>query len=159
MLFRRRSAAVKLIGKHVLSKKGLVGLSRDSLRFSQPQILRTLEVMTDPDSYPVLVHCTQGKDRTGLIAILVCLVTEDVPVDAIKEDYVLSQEGLLLMREQLIPEMAEVGMKLDYLDAPEKLVYEVHRILDEEYGGVEAYLDMIGFDGKRRERLREILKR
>lgn len=44
-------------------------------------------------AYPVFVHCTSGKDRTGM-AIAVLLRIADVPLQAVEEEYALSDGGV-----------------------------------------------------------------
>ncbi|MCF2530575.1 tyrosine-protein phosphatase [Yinghuangia soli] len=57
---------------------------------------RALELLTDDDSGPTIVHCTAGKDRTGiLVAMLLLLV--DVDRDAIVADYSATQTNLVEM--------------------------------------------------------------
>jgi protein-tyrosine phosphatase len=158
LLFGLRTRAIRVISSHVLSKKGLVGISRDSLRYCQPQLLQCLEILRDREAYPVLVHCTQGKDRTGLLAVLVGLAIE-VPVEAVTADYAMSNEGLRPAREVMLREVEEIGLGEEFLMAPEMLVKEVVGFLEEEWGGVEAYLDAIGFGKGKREELRALLRR
>ncbi|KAA8896021.1 protein-tyrosine phosphatase-like protein [Sphaerosporella brunnea] len=151
-----RIPAVRVIASNVICKKGLTGITLDSLRYCQPEILQALEILSQETEYPVLVHCTQGKDRTGLLAVLVCVVLE-VPLEAVVADYVASNEGLRPVREQMWREAKDVGLDEDYLKAPEKLVAEVVKFLEAEFGGVEAYLDGIGFGKAKREDLRRLL--
>ena len=40
----------------------------------QKQLAAALRVFTHPDNFPLLVNCVQGKDRTGLIAMLVLML-------------------------------------------------------------------------------------
>ena len=40
----------------------------------QKQLATALRVFTHPDNFPLLVNCVQGKDRTGLIAMLVLML-------------------------------------------------------------------------------------
>lgn len=196
--------AIRMIGRNVLQRKGIAGVMCDMLRYCKAEILQTLEVLIDTNVYPLVVHCTQGKDRTGLVVILVCLVVgggerrrgrgerrgerrrgrgerrgergerdedeeekqemktekggDPVPIEAIQNEYVLSNDGLKPIRNQLLEEIRAAGMREDYVDAPPELVYDVCRFLDEEYGGVENYLDEIGFNEKKRDMLRCILE-
>ncbi|KAJ3878072.1 protein-tyrosine phosphatase-like protein [Lentinula edodes] len=155
MLFQQRLAAIRIIGKNVMSPRGLAELSKDSLRFCQDEILQALEVYISPQVYPVLVHCTQGKDRSGLIIMLVLFVLH-IPLDLIKTDYVLSNQGLERVRASMMVEVLEIGMDEKYTQAPEEVVDEVWGFL-EDGGGVEAYLDDIGFGESKRQKLRELL--
>ncbi|KAF5373770.1 hypothetical protein D9758_000589 [Tetrapyrgos nigripes] len=156
MLLQFRMAAIRILGRNVLGPKGLVGLSKDSLRFCQAEILQTLEVMTDFKAYPILVHCTQGKDRSGLILMLILFVL-GVPLDIVRAEYALSDTQLELTRASMIKEVEEVGMDAEYTRAPGIVVDTVWDFLQEEYGGVDGYLDMIGFGEQKRQTLRKLL--
>jgi hypothetical protein len=46
-----------------------------------------MRVFAKDGSYPTLVHCAHGKDRTGVIIMLLLLVC-DTPHEAIVQDYV-----------------------------------------------------------------------
>jgi len=56
-------------------------------------IARAFELLADPASYPLVFHCTAGKDRTGILAALVLSVL-GVPDEVIAADYALSQEAM-----------------------------------------------------------------
>lgn len=43
------------------------------------EIAKALRVFVDHDNYPVLVHCIHGKDRTGLIVMLIMLLCSVEP--------------------------------------------------------------------------------
>ncbi|NUU20384.1 MAG: tyrosine-protein phosphatase, partial [Streptomycetaceae bacterium] len=59
----------------------------------QDSFVRALELLTGDDAGPTMVHCTAGKDRTGvLIALLLSLV--DVDRAAIVADYSATQLNL-----------------------------------------------------------------
>lgn len=134
----------------------MVGLSKDSLQFCQDEIREALEVFTDFKAYPVLVHCTQGKDRSGLIVMLVLFVL-GVPLEHVKADYTLSNEGLAPTRESMIKEVEEMGMDADYTKAPPEVIEAVWNFLQTEYGGIDGYLDTIGFGEQKRRTLRKLL--
>ncbi|KAF8172831.1 protein-tyrosine phosphatase-like protein [Mycena galopus ATCC 62051] len=156
MIFQFRMAAIRILGRNVLGPKGLLGLSKDSLRFCQAEICEALEVFTDFKSYPVLIHCTQGKDRSGLIIMLVLFVL-GVPLEQVAADYALSNEGLAPVRASMITEVEEIGMDADYTKAPPEVVETVWNFLQAEYGGVDGYLDTIGFGESKRRTLRRLL--
>lgn len=109
---------------------------------------------------PLLIHCTQGKDRTGLMVALVLLICE-VPLDAVAFDYALTDEKLAAMgreeREERLAEIREMGMPDDYGVTAKGFVPGIVAHLDDKYGGLEPYLDRIGFGPDKRARLREKL--
>ncbi|KAJ6463343.1 protein-tyrosine phosphatase-like protein [Mycena sanguinolenta] len=156
MIFRFRMAAIRILGRNVLGPKGLLGLSKDSLRFCQAEICEALDVLTDFKSYPVLIHCTQGKDRSGLIIMLVLFIL-GVPLEEVAADYALSNEGLAPVRASMIKEVEEIGMGADYTKAPPEVVETVWNFLHTEYGGVDEYLDLIEFGEEKRRVLRKLL--
>ncbi|KAJ7631919.1 protein-tyrosine phosphatase-like protein [Mycena polygramma] len=156
IIFQFRMAAIHVLGRNVLSPMGLLGLSKDSLRFCQAEIRQALDVYTDFKSYPILLHCTQGKDRSGLVVMLILFVL-GVPLDQIKADYALSNEGLDPVRESMMAEVEEIGMDINYTKAPPEVVQTVWDFLHEEYGGVDEYLDLIGFGEQKRQTLRKLL--
>jgi protein-tyrosine phosphatase len=156
MIFQFRMAAIRILGRNVLGPKGLRGLSKDSLRFCQAEICQALEVFTDFKRYPLLIHCTQGKDRSGLVVMLV-LFALGVPIELVRADYALSNQGLAPIRESMIQEVKEIGMDAAYTQAPEEVVDTVWTCLEEEYGGIDEYLDTIGFREQQRSTLRKLL--
>jgi protein-tyrosine phosphatase len=52
---------------------------------------RVLEVFARPDlAFPVFVHCTSGKDRTGVVVAALLKILQ-IPDDIIIEEYLLSE--------------------------------------------------------------------
>ena len=62
-------------------------------------LVSALTLVGDPSSYPLVFHCSAGKDRTGVLAALVLDIV-GVAHDVIVEDYVLtaSRMDLILTR-------------------------------------------------------------
>lgn len=186
----RRMSAAAILGREVMGPRGLLGLGCDTLDASGPDIAAGLGVFLaddddgdnddDNDDYansgngsgvakkkkdnssplPLLIHCTQGKDRTGLMVALVLLICE-VPLDAVAFDYALTDEKLAAMgreeREERLAEIREMGMPDEYGVTAKGFVPGIVAHLDDKYGGLEPYLDGIGFGPDKRARLRERL--
>jgi protein-tyrosine phosphatase len=112
--------------------------------------------MIEPSALPIMVHCTQGKDRTGLIITLVLLVL-DVPVKAIEYDYGLTDAALASEKEERLAEIREIGLTDEWGLTAKDLIVSMVRHLDENYDGVDGYLDKIGFTDSERQKLRELL--
>jgi protein tyrosine/serine phosphatase len=66
---------------------------RAFLEHAQPRIAAVLAAIAEASAGGVVVHCAAGRDRTGLVT-LVLLAALGVPPDAIVADYALSAEGL-----------------------------------------------------------------
>jgi protein-tyrosine phosphatase len=107
--------------------------------------------------YPILIHCTQGKDRTGLLVALILLLL-DVPLDAITYDYCLSESELLPEQKSRLREIKEIGLTEEFANAPRNWIPELHRHLKWKYGGARSYLCSIGVDGDTQDRVVDVLR-
>lgn len=87
---------VKFYNARVLNHQPLSSQYFDVLEYCKPVIADILRQLLEPGSLPALVHCAHGKDRTGLIAVVVlgCLEVED---DIIVEDYTMSEVSPILL--------------------------------------------------------------
>nr|XP_036583003.1 tyrosine/serine protein phosphatase [Colletotrichum truncatum]KAF6791899.1 tyrosine/serine protein phosphatase [Colletotrichum truncatum] len=155
-IFGYRNEGISILSREVMLPRGLVGLGLDTLDQSGPEVAKALRVLLDPVGSPTLVHCTQGKDRTGLIVALVLLIL-DVPLKAIEYDYSLTQGALESEREERLKEMREIGLTDDWFDTAPDMIAKIAQHLDSVFGGVQGYLDMIGFNQDDRRRLKELL--
>ena len=113
---------------------------------------QALRVYAEPGSLPLLVHCTQGKDRTGLVIALVLMIL-GVPTKAINHDYLLSQDGLRSEKDARMAEIKEIGLTPEWADTPKDFVARLEQHLATRYNGVNGYLDQVGFGNAERERL------
>ncbi|KAF5606899.1 tyrosine serine phosphatase [Fusarium subglutinans] len=151
-----RTKAINILGQQVMIPRGLVGLGLDTLDQSTGEIREALSLYTDQAALPSLVHCTQGKDRTGLICALVLMIL-DVPISAIEYDYALSDEALISEREQRLIEIREIGLTDEWLHTADDMIVGIQKHLDDKYGGLNAYLDGIGFGADDRAKIRVLL--
>ncbi|KAF7317513.1 Tyrosine serine protein [Mycena kentingensis (nom. inval.)] len=157
MAIGKRMEAIHILGENVLKPRGLVRLSRDSLRYCQPGICAALDaVISAQNERPVLVHCTQGKDRSGLVVMLILFALR-IPLGVVTDEYTMSEAGLAPVRATMIQEVSEMGMDEAYTRAPPEVPRAVWDFLQKEYGGVDRYLDGIGFGEAKRKRLREMM--
>ncbi|PYH94441.1 tyrosine/serine protein phosphatase [Aspergillus ellipticus CBS 707.79] len=159
-----RTDAVTIVGQQVMSPRGLIGLGIDTLDSSFGEmrdvfdLFATLPTDDTASPYPVIVHCTQGKDRTGLIIFLLLLVVGAVvPEDAMTADYVRSEGELVVEAEERMKEIRVLGLSEDYTKCPDGFTREIHAHLNARYGGVKGYLAQVGVDEVKLERIRSIL--
>lgn len=94
---------------------------------------------------PVYFHCTAGKDRTGVCALVVCLLL-GVERDAIFEDFLLTNEYRRSIIES-IPERMPADTPPEVIErwqlangVGESDLAAVCDAIEERYGSVEAYL-------------------
>ena len=123
-------------------------------------LVRAFEALADERSYPVVFHCTAGKDRTGVLASLV-LEACGVDRDAIVTDYVLTEERLDLILERLRRD-PHVGPRLENV-ARSRLAVEASAMerflegLDARFGGVRGWAAEAGLDEAVLDRMTQLL--
>ncbi|CAM5344428.1 protein tyrosine phosphatase [Bacillus safensis FO-36b] [Bacillus safensis subsp. safensis] len=110
------------------------------------EIRQLFTLLSDQSHYPLMLHCTSGKDRTGFLSALIQLVS-GVPQAVVLSEYMRSNEGVQMLvrrqerfvrlmslyrvsKEQIQP---LVGVQQDYLEDV------LHEML-ETYGSAERYL-------------------
>jgi protein-tyrosine phosphatase len=109
-----------------------------------PQYRELFARLIAPEKGAVVVNCTAGKDRTGIATALV-LTAIGVPFETVREDFLLSNDGLNMdsVRDAISPHLATlspdvikplVGVEGEYLDA-------AFAQLKADYGSIEAYLE------------------
>ena len=157
MIFGYRMEAFSILGREVMQPRGLVGLGFDSIDHCGPEIADALRAYSTASNYPILIHCTQGKDRTGLIIALILLLLS-VPVPAISHDYCRSERELESERESRMVEIRSIGLTEDFAGCPSDWVEKMEEHLNETYGGVREYCRSIGYSEQDEESLLSILR-
>ena len=148
-----RTEAIGIIGREVMAPRGLIGLGKDSLDFSALEIKDVFSLLAKPESYSILIHCTHGKDRTGLIVILLLLMLE-VPINAINADYMASEQELLPELDARIQENRQFGLGKEFAECPVGFVEEIAEHVKKNYGGTGGYLKSVGIDKEMQQRIK-----
>ena len=143
-------------------------LMKESYRayaLNYPAELSTLlRGLAEPGVLPALIHCTHGKDRTG-VAVAVILRSLGVPQETVLEDYLLSNVfweseanrlsclayGASFFRTPREEVRALLEVRPEYLEA-------AFTAINERYGSFATYLhEGLGIDSVTLERLRAAL--
>jgi protein tyrosine/serine phosphatase len=121
---------------------GRVATDTTMLQLACSRFARIAETIADAPEGGVLFHCHVGKDRTGLMT-MVLLDLVGTPPDVIAADYALTATGLAELFTDLIAkaesEARRVRLTEEAMSRPE-VMYEIHKVLRERYGGADAYL-------------------
>lgn len=108
------------------------------------------QAAADPACLPLVVHCTAGKDRTG-IAVALLLLALGVPEETVVADYTLSNRAFDVLEGRMRPEMERL-YSLGFGDAQVRpfLLAEARTLqgalahIRQRYASVEAYLARAG---------------
>lgn len=126
-------------------------------------VAQALGLIADSGSHPVVIHCTAGKDRTG-ITVAMLLDILGVPHDAIVADYALTTKNMAPVLERIrnAPVFQENGLAAapDWIFAsdPETMQGFLAR-MTATYGGAHAWALAQGMTTDQIERLRTDLVR
>lgn len=105
--------------------------------------------LAGPEAFPAVVHCTAGKDRTGVIVALV-LDLLGVQRDTIVEDYAHSNAAIPDLLRHLAGDRVQVEelseSDLFRYGAPAAVMDGFLDGLYSEHGSARAYLEQIGVD-------------
>ena len=66
-------------------------MNRELISNYTKEYRRIFDILLDKNNYPVVIHCSSGKGRTGIVSALV-LASLGVDEDIIMEDYRLSND-------------------------------------------------------------------
>ena len=118
--------------------------------FGADMVAACFRTLADHRTTPVLVHCTAGKDRTGVLVALL-LSSLGVSDESIADDYSLSAlampELVALIRDNT-PERidAMVNQPAAFLSSPVEAMLIFLTELRNRYGSVIGYLHQAGVD-------------
>ena len=116
----------------------------------------------------VLIHCTAGKDRTG-VAVMLLLHALGVAPEHIMADYVLSarrfsqlevarQQAMSTTVSHLVGQAVSEAAIDAVLDARPEYLNAAYAVIDAEYGGLDLYLQRFsGLSQKGLQTLRDTL--
>eukprot|EP00184_Porphyridium_aerugineum_P005698 CAMPEP_0184698310 /NCGR_PEP_ID=MMETSP0313-20130426/4977_1 /TAXON_ID=2792 /ORGANISM="Porphyridium aerugineum, Strain SAG 1380-2" /LENGTH=468 /DNA_ID=CAMNT_0027157231 /DNA_START=45 /DNA_END=1451 /DNA_ORIENTATION=+ len=136
-------------------------------RFGAVLRLITTRLYFMPKGSAVLFHCQSGKDRTGIVAMLIYYVLQ-VDKKSILDDYTISHDFGSTEEHRIVlgiprclwptqEEFQQNPMLAEYYGSPRYALESLIDHLEAKYGSIEAYLDSIGFDEGWRNKLRAIL--
>ena len=178
------SNALHEIRMDILNEKGLKGLYEAIIETSQEELFASLkaiveyyenvqQIIQEQTSTPtqiqtqkhgVVIHCVQGKDRTGIISML-CQSMLGISDEIIVADYHLSES--LLNRNEGSAAATSATTKNNegnstrqrgklnksfFSGSPAEVMVSTLKLIRNKYGSVDGYLDSIGFDIHWRER-------
>ena len=131
------------------------------LDFGSEVWLRLFNIFADEASYPILLHCTAGKDRTGVsTAFLLSVLGVDRPI--IDADYLLTNRDVERQVDYVqqnfgLPKGMDRSSMMNAAGVPQTAIVDFLEGVDKRYGGPIEYLREIGVTDKTFDSIREIL--
>ena len=115
-----------------------------------PVFAGVLRLAADPANRPLVIHCTAGKDRTGL-AVALLLLTLGVPEETVVADDTLSNHAFDVLAGRMRPEMARLyalgfgeAQLQPFLLAEARTLRGALATLRQRYGSVDWYFQRAG---------------
>jgi protein tyrosine/serine phosphatase len=147
--------------------EGFVAAYAEILRDGVDAYRKVFEHVRDRPRDAFLVHCTGGKDRTGVLVALMFLVAGVKDRDLIADEYSLTEKGFdagvkAHLAEKIIKDLGadptnRAGIER-LLSARKENMSATLEYIERQFGGAEGYLrDQLGFGDDDVERIRKSL--
>lgn len=115
--------------------------------WGSPAFVSAFRAVTEPNGGPALIHCSAGKDRTGILAALL-LGAAGVDHDAIVADYALTTERM----DRVVARLASAERFAYLAENVQSFVFAAHaetmqwflQHLDDNWGGSAGWLTAHG---------------
>ena len=126
--------------------------------FCRKQITHAVNEVMTTENGAVLWHCTEGKDRCGLLSATILFLL-DVSEDDVMEDYLKTNKAAITRVEKLKKKFHLAGLhkekieKLEgYFVAKEEFLNAALRTMKEEYGSINQFMiNGLGISMKQKE--------
>ena len=113
-----------------------------SLPSAQHEFRKLFLMLGDENELPALFHCTTGKDRTGWAAAAL-LTLLGVPEEVVMKDYLLSNDFVIPMYQEVIDKFVEAGgekeIPMTLLGVKESFLEAAFDEMEKNYGTIENY--------------------
>jgi protein tyrosine/serine phosphatase len=118
------------------------------LHFGPDTWLNLCDVFANAEHHPIVIHCTAGKDRTGVSTAFLLSIL-GVSREVIEADYLLTNRDVprqvdYLEKNGLLPEGIDAVTMAHHAGVPETAMKDFIDGLEEKYGGALSYLESIG---------------
>ena len=112
-----------------------------------PEMKALLKYLADPEHLPVLIHCSAGKDRTGVLAGLIQQVL-GVSLERVMEDYLKTEKYLDSYKEEIMARLKPLSyfgipwrrMYMPLFDARRDYLLAAFEQMKAEFGIVQAWM-------------------
>ena len=144
----------RLVGDTGISGKRYLGY----LEFGPSSWLKIFEILANKDSLPVVLHCTAGKDRTGVSTAFLLSVL-GVSRDLIEADYLLTNLDTQRQADFIestvgYPEGFDRESMVAAAGVPEEALKDFLDGVESKWGSAVGYLEEIGVTQDQMDKIR-----
>jgi protein-tyrosine phosphatase len=141
----------------------LFNLYAEMVSLFKPVLKDIFKTLSNEESYPVLLFCSAGRDRTGFLTALIMHVL-GIAQNQIIADYLHSNDKIVEQATKVLNFMKILtfgwfpaeNLMLSFTAKKEYIQHSFH-IIETEFGSFEAYLDECGVDTLLIPKIRKIL--
>ncbi|WP_297819516.1 tyrosine-protein phosphatase [uncultured Lactobacillus sp.] len=129
----------------------------------QNTVRQVLKILAKNEKGAIIFHCTEGKDRTGFVALFI-LYTLGVDLETIRQDYLMSNSVLSSYRADRDQKFKAAGENLIFrsnmriLSSASDMFFDTILLtIEEQYQDIDTYLkEVLGVTPELKDRLREL---
>ena len=129
-----------------------------------PQLKSLFKWISNPDNLPLLIHCSAGKDRTGVVSSLIQQMVGVSPEVAMK-DYLKTNENLGAYTEGILGRVSKLAyfgvpwkMYIPLFDARTDYLQSAFGQVEKMFGTIDNYMQRgLNFSTREREELAAVL--
>ena len=145
----------RLVGDTGISGKRYLGY----LDFGNESWIRMFDIFAQVSNQPIVLHCTAGKDRTGVSTAFLLSVL-GVERSLIEADYALTNVDVARQADFIentvgLPEGMDRNAMMQAAGVPEDAISDFLDGLDDKWGGPLAYLRSIGISDATMDKIRQ----
>ena len=131
-----------------------------------PQLRSLFERISDPGNLPLLIHCSAGKDRTGVVSSLIQQMS-GVSLETAMSDYLKTNDNLGVYTEEIVKRLRKLSyfgvpwkMYLPLFDARVDYLNAALTQVKEEFGALDEWMQRgLGFSKNEQSALVKVLSR
>lgn len=122
--------------------KSMAELYQGLLENNKEEFKTILKIISQYKDGCVLFHCTAGKDRTGVLAMLLLGLVE-VEERVIVEDYAVTEKYMEPVFKRQKEQLKQMGIEIPayVLESKAKDMEQTIQFLNQRYGGIVPYLN------------------
>ena len=145
----------RLVGDTGISGKRYLGY----LEFGPTSWLRLFGILANESNLPVVLHCTAGKDRTGVSTAFLLSIL-GVSRDVIEEDYLLTnldteRQADFIERTVGYPDGYDRKKMINIAGVPNDAMKDFLDGVESKWGSVVEYLEKIGITKNQMDKIRQ----